>query len=65
MDVRTSDAAVWEHALAIFGSASKAESWFHTPLAELHDRTPETVLRIEGSGPIETILGRIEYGVFN
>jgi putative toxin-antitoxin system antitoxin component (TIGR02293 family) len=65
MDVRTTDAAVWEHALVIFGSAAKAEGWFHTPLAELHDRTPEKVLLTEGSEPIETILGRIEYGVFN
>jgi putative toxin-antitoxin system antitoxin component (TIGR02293 family) len=65
MDVKTSDTAVWKHAVEVFGSATKAESWFHTPLSELQDRTPEGVLLAEGSKPVETILGRIEYGVFN
>ena len=66
MDVRLRRQAVWTRALEIFGSKSKAESWFRTKLSELGDRTPEEVLDEHPDAELlEAILDRIEYGVFS
>jgi uncharacterized protein (DUF2384 family) len=49
----------------IFGSEIKADSWFHTRLSELADRTPEEVLEEDAhTEAVVAVLDRIEYGVF-
>jgi putative toxin-antitoxin system antitoxin component (TIGR02293 family) len=66
MDVATVAPAVWSHALRVFGSAQKANRWMETRLSELNDRTPEEVLAEDPTGDaVETILDRIEYGIFS
>jgi putative toxin-antitoxin system antitoxin component (TIGR02293 family) len=57
---------VWSHALRIFGSEQKANRWMRTRLSELNDRTPEEVLTEDPANEaVETVLDRIEYGVFS
>lgn len=66
MDVAAVAPAVWSHALRIFGSEQKASRWMETRLSELNDRTPEEVLAEDPTNDaVETILDRIEYGVFS
>lgn len=62
MEITT--AAVWEHAVRVFGNQPKAQRWLHTRLPELQDRTPDEVLN-EDPLAVEAILGRIEDGVFS
>jgi putative toxin-antitoxin system antitoxin component (TIGR02293 family) len=64
MNVAALSPIVWRHALALFGSEIKAASWMSTPLSELGERTPEEVVG-ENPDALETILDRIEYGVFS
>lgn len=63
MEAATS-AAVWNHAIRVFGSRQKADRWLHTRLPELQDRTPDEVLN-DDPVAVEAILGRIEDGVFS
>lgn len=66
MDVQLRREALWTRALRIFGSEVKADSWFHTKLSELADRTPEEVLEQDSDAePVDAVLDRIEYGVFS
>ena len=68
MDVRLRCETLWTRAVEIFGSEIKADSWFHTKLAELGERTPEEVLEEDAganTGAVEAVLVRIEYGVFS
>lgn len=66
MDVQLRHGALWARAVKIFGSEIKADGWFHTRLSELADRTPEEVVDEDSSTePVEAVLDRIEYGVFN
>lgn len=66
MDVRLKREALWTRAVEIFGSKSKADSWFHTRLSELGDRTPEELLEEDpNTEAVEAVLDRIEYGVFS
>ncbi len=66
MDVQLRREALWTRALKIFGSEVKADSWFHTRLSELADRTPEQVFEQDANAePVEAVLDRIEYGVFS
>ena len=62
--VEITTAAVWEHAVRVFGNQPKAQRWLHTRLPELQDRTPDEVLN-EDPLAVEAILGRIEDGVFS
>lgn len=65
VDVQSAHQALWARAIKIFGSEAKADCWFHTRLSELTDSTPEEVLeRTSSTEPIDTVLDRIEYGVF-
>jgi putative toxin-antitoxin system antitoxin component (TIGR02293 family) len=66
MDVRLRCEALWARAVEIFGSEIKADSWFHTRLSELADRTPEEVLEEDAhTEAVAAVLDRIEYGVFS
>jgi putative toxin-antitoxin system antitoxin component (TIGR02293 family) len=66
MDVAIVAPAIWSHAVRIFGSEQKASRWMATRLSELNDRTPEEVLAHNPTDEsVETILDRIEYGVFS
>jgi putative toxin-antitoxin system antitoxin component (TIGR02293 family) len=56
--------AVWQHAVALFGSEAKAARWMETHLSELGERSPEEIIG-ENPDAVEAILGRIEYGVFS
>ena len=64
MNVAAINPTVWQHALALFGSEAKAARWMETRLSELGERTPEEVV---GKAPdaVETVLDRIEYGLFS
>jgi uncharacterized protein (DUF2384 family) len=66
MSVQLRREDLWTRALRIFRSELKADSWFHTRLPELAERTPDEVLE-QGSNPepVEAVLDRIEYGVFS
>lgn len=64
MNVAVISPTVWQHAIDLFGSEEKASRWMATRLSELHERTPEDVLS-EDPNAVETILDRIEYGVFS
>jgi uncharacterized protein (DUF2384 family) len=66
MSVQLRREDLWTRALRIFGSELKADSWFHTRLSELAERTPEEVLEQDSNPePVEAVLDRIEYGVFS
>jgi uncharacterized protein (DUF2384 family) len=65
MDVSVISPAVWNRILLLFGNEQKANSWLHTKLSELHEQTPEEILNQDhDSEAVNTILDRIEYGVF-
>jgi uncharacterized protein (DUF2384 family) len=56
---------IWTHAVETFGSESRALRWMRQNLAELDGRTPEDVLLEDHhSASVETILTRIDYGVY-
>jgi putative toxin-antitoxin system antitoxin component (TIGR02293 family) len=66
MDVRLRCEALWARAVEVLGSEVKADSWFHTRLSELDDRTPEEVLEEDAhTEAVAAVLDRIEYGVFS
>ena len=55
----------WRHAVDTFGTEERALRWMHQPLAELGERTPESVLLEDRqSDAVEAILARIDYGVY-
>ena len=65
--------AVWDHAVETFGSESRALVWFHTPLSELNNQTPEQFLTApdyavvvyeSAEQTVDDILTKIDYGVF-
>lgn len=60
-------ARVWGRALALFdGDLDAARTWFSTPSPALANRTPRAVATTEvGAREVETLLGRLEHGVFS
>lgn len=63
MNLTAISPTVWQHAMTLFGSESKAANWMQTRLSELGERTPEEVA-LENPDAVEAVLDRIEYGVF-
>jgi putative toxin-antitoxin system antitoxin component (TIGR02293 family) len=59
-------ARVMAHAIDTFGSETKASSWLRTPNLVLADQAPLDLLDTDaGVRQVETVLGRIEYGVYS
>ena len=66
MDASTIPAAVWTHAVEVFGTEQRARHWMATRLSELNERTPEEVLTADpASEEVDAVLDRIEFGVFS
>ena len=63
-----SSKAIWERAVEVFGSEDTARQWMRTPLPILGQCTPE---QYSSSGDtakqreVLTLLGRIDYGIFD
>jgi putative toxin-antitoxin system antitoxin component (TIGR02293 family) len=49
----------------VFGSPSAAVEWFETPNPTLNDKTPFEALVQNGPSAVETLIGRIEHGVYS
>lgn len=59
-------ARLFDYANDVFGSFQKAHEWFRKPNRALDGNTPIEFLRTEfGSRLVESILGRIEHGVYS
>jgi putative toxin-antitoxin system antitoxin component (TIGR02293 family) len=59
-------ARVVSHAIEVFGDADKAAGWLNEPNRLLKNTAPIDILDTDvGTHSVETILGRIEYGVFS
>jgi putative toxin-antitoxin system antitoxin component (TIGR02293 family) len=59
-------ACVFDKALDVFADAGLAREWFKTPLIALGGKTPLDFCTVEvGAREVETLLGRIEHGVFS
>jgi putative toxin-antitoxin system antitoxin component (TIGR02293 family) len=59
-------ARVVSHAIEVFGDADKAAAWLNEPNRLLNHTAPIDVLDTDaGTHSVETILGRIDYGVFS
>ncbi len=59
-------ARVFSRAIEVFGSSEKAAGWLNEPNRLLRNAAPIDVLDTDiGVHSVETILGRIEYGVFS
>ena len=58
---------VCRHAIEVFGSCEKADHWLSSPLPILGGMAPIAILLDEADGAerVDTILTRIEYGVFS
>ena len=57
---------VREHARRTFGRDDLAETWLTEPNPELGERIPVEMARTDlGAREVETVLGRIEHGVFS
>lgn len=53
-------------ALQVFGDAEKAEGWLRDPNRAMNNAAPIDLLASEsGAYEVETILGRIQYGMFS
>lgn len=59
-------ARICARAIEVFGNTDKAAGWLNEPNRLLNNRMPIDVLDTDpGAHAVETILGRIEYGVFS
>lgn len=59
-------ARVFSRAIEVFGNSEKAAGWLNQPNRLLNNTAPIDVLDTDlGTHSVETILGRIEYGVFS
>ena len=59
-------ARVVSQAIEVFGDADKAAAWLHEPNRLLSNTAPIDVLDTDaGTHSVETILGRLDYGVFS
>ena len=59
-------AKVVEHAIAVFGDEEKVKRWLSTPNGALDNIKPIDLFHIPiGLNMVNTILGRIEYGVYS
>ena len=59
-------ACVFDKAVDVFGEAKIAREWLKEPLIALSGRTPLEYLAMEvGAREVESLLGRIEHGVFS
>ena len=59
-------ARVVSRAIEVFGDSDKAAAWLNEPNRLLNNTAPIDVLDTDvGTHSVETILGRIEYGVFS
>jgi putative toxin-antitoxin system antitoxin component (TIGR02293 family) len=59
-------ARVMAHALDIFGSRTKVRGWLNTPNLALGGINPQALLGTPGGiEQVETILGRIDHGVYS
>lgn len=57
---------VFRHALDVFGNPEKAVLWLNQSNRALGDRPPRALLSDSaGLDEVETLLGRIEYGVYS
>ena len=57
---------VRDHARAAFGRSDLAETWLTEPNPELGERIPLEMARTDlGAREVETVLGRIEHGIFS
>lgn len=56
---------IFDHAVRVFGDATRARAWLNKPKRRFSDRTPFTMLRTDvGGRMVEEMLGQIEYGMF-
>jgi putative toxin-antitoxin system antitoxin component (TIGR02293 family) len=59
-------ARIHDFALEVFGSAEKAHKWLRTPNAALEKNRPLDLLKTDyGARIVETILGRIDHGIYS
>jgi putative toxin-antitoxin system antitoxin component (TIGR02293 family) len=59
-------ARVCGYALEIFGTKEKASKWLHTPNKALKDKVPFDLLQTDlGARLVQTILGRIDHGIYS
>lgn len=59
-------ARVFTHAIDVFGDREKAATWLKRPNRVLHNMAPIDTLDTDlGVQEAETVLGRIEYGVYS
>ena len=49
----------------VFGSPQAAVEWFETANTALNDKTPFEDLVRNGPSAVETLIGRIEHGVYS
>jgi putative toxin-antitoxin system antitoxin component (TIGR02293 family) len=59
-------ARVVAHTFDVFGDQGKAARWLNTPNRVMEGNTPLSLLDTDaGAGWVDTILGRIEYGIYS
>jgi putative toxin-antitoxin system antitoxin component (TIGR02293 family) len=59
-------ARIHEYAEEVFGTAEKANKWLRTSNRSMKNHRPLDLLRTDYGGRIvETILGRIDHGIFS
>jgi putative toxin-antitoxin system antitoxin component (TIGR02293 family) len=59
-------ARVVAHAIDTFGTAKKASLWLQSPNMVLQDQLPLDMLDTDtGARAVDTILGRIDYGIYS
>lgn len=57
---------LWQHALAVFGTAEKALRWLSRPNRALRGRTPVSLLTSRsGAKRVQAVLGRIQHGIYS
>jgi putative toxin-antitoxin system antitoxin component (TIGR02293 family) len=57
---------IHDFALEVFGSAEKAHKWLRTPNPALEKKRPLDLLKTDyGARIVETILGRIDHGIYS
>lgn len=63
---RIAPGPLWQHALAVFGTAEKALTWLSRPNRALRGRTPVSLLTSRsGAKRVQVVLGRIQHGVYS
>jgi putative toxin-antitoxin system antitoxin component (TIGR02293 family) len=59
-------ARIHDFAVEVLGNHDKARKWLRTPNRALKDHVPLELLRTDyGARIVESILGRIEHGIFS